>query len=199
MRRRNTDVRQIGFSDEAGLWATTKSQPKDTTSHKSERNATAPIRSRTSIKRNKMSKAPRGFAPRGSPLDQLSSSEYRIYSYLHGAFLHQGGDGDGKRMIIAVGYAELSKMANVSKRTLARALTRLEEKGYIVQHFPLVRSKQNTKAYEVRSPNEIPSNLAEKAIDHRASHGAENHAMSHNNNDKIKPNTAAGQKPKRTA
>ena len=168
-------------------------------SEKSEHQPTEMIPDRGSIKKRKTDKTLRDIVPITSPLDQLSSSEYRVYSYLRDEFLHQRGDGDGQRITIAVGYAELSTKTQVSKRTLARSLKRLEEKGYILQHFPTVGAEQGTKAYEVRLHNEILSTLAEEGIEHRASVSTESHALSAKGNDKIKPNTAAGQKPKRTA
>ena len=196
--KKSTDPRQIGLFD----FAVMEVPERDTysaQSEKSEHQPTEMIPDRGSIKKRKTDKTLRDIEPITSPLDQLSSSEYRVYSYLRDEFLHQRGDGDGQRITIAVGYAELSTKTQVSKRTLARALTRLEQKGYVVQHFPLVGSKQNTKAYEVRSANEILSTLAEEGIDHRALRGAESHIVNGNSHLKIKPNTALGQKPKRSA
>ena len=202
VRRKNqqkkSDPRQIELFDFGEIQAPT-SNSQDKHRQQSEGGVVAPTREEGMKVRRKSSKRRKSIVPVTSPLDRLNPSDRRVYCYLRDEFVRQRRESDAGMLTIAVGYALLHQKAQVSAKTLARALKRLEEKGLIVQHFPALGSKLTTKSYQVHILDEILPTEVEDGIDHRASRGVESHIVNGNGHLKMKPNTAAGQKRKRTA
>ena len=196
--QKSTDPRQIGLFDCAEIQAA-NSDSQDKQRQQSEGGVVAPTREEGMKVRRKSSKRRKSIVPVTSPLDRLNPSDRRVYCYLRDEFVRQRRESDAGMLTIAVGYALLHQKAQVSAKTLARALKRLEEKGLIVQHFPALGSKLTTKSYQVHILDEILPTEVEEGIEHRASVSTESHALSAKGNDKIKPYTAAGRKRKRTA